>query len=94
MKVIWSDRALKSLAAIHAHISADSEANARRAIDRILKTGDQLSTFPFSGRIVPHPRRKNVRELIEQPYRIVYRVGSDNVEVVDVLHSARRTQWN
>ncbi len=94
MKVIWSDRALRSLAAIHAHISADSEANAHRVIDRILKRGDQLSTFPFSGRIVPHPRRKNVRELIEQPYRIVYRVGSDNVEVVDVLHSARRTQWN
>lgn len=94
MNVIWSDRALRSLAAIHAHISADSEANAHRVIDRILKRGDQLSTFPLSGRIVPHPRRKNVRELVEQPYRIIYRVGRDKVEVIDVFHSARRPPWN
>ena len=46
-EVVWSDRALKSLAAIHAHISADSEANAHLVIDRILKRGDQLSTFLF-----------------------------------------------
>jgi hypothetical protein len=35
MKVIWSDRALRSLAGIHARISADSEANAHRVIDHI-----------------------------------------------------------
>lgn len=64
MKVVWSNRALKSLAVINAHISADSEANAHRVIDRILKRGDQLSSFPLSGRMVPHPRRRNIRELI------------------------------
>jgi len=37
MKVVWSDRALRSLAAIHAHIAVDSETNAHRVIDRILK---------------------------------------------------------
>jgi len=94
MKVVWSDRALKSLAAIHAHISADSEANAHQVIDRILKKGDQLSTFPLSGRSVPHSRRPNLRELIEQPYRIIYRVGQNKVEVIDVFHSARRVPWN
>jgi len=90
MKVVWSDRALKSLAAIHVHISADSEANAHLVIDRILKRGDQLSTFPLSGRTVSHPIRKDLRELIEQPYRIIYRVRRQRVDIVDVFHSARR----
>ncbi|HEY3136166.1 MAG TPA: type II toxin-antitoxin system RelE/ParE family toxin [Blastocatellia bacterium] len=55
----------------------------------MLSRGDQLATFPLSGRMVPHRRRKNVRELIERPYRIVYRVRRDRVEVIDVFHSAR-----
>lgn len=93
MKVVWSDRALRSLAAIHAHISADSEANAHRVIDRILRRGDQLSAFPLSGRTVLHSRRPNVRELIEEPYRIIYRVRKNNVDVIDVFHSARRPPW-
>lgn len=75
MKVVWSDRALRSLAAIHARISADSETNAHQVIDRILRRGDQLSTFPHSGRSVPNSRRPNLRELIERPYRIIYRMG-------------------
>ena len=93
MKVVWSDRALRSLAAIHSHISVDSETNAHRVIDRILKRGDQLSAFPLSGRRLPHSRRPNIRELIEQPYRIVYRVRRNEVEVIDVFHSARRPPW-
>lgn len=94
MRVVWSDRALKSLAAIHAHISTDSETNAHRVIDRILRRGDQLSAFPRSGRTVPHSRRPNVRELVEEPYRIIYRVRKNEVEVIDVFHSARRPPWS
>ena len=91
MKVVWSDRALRSLAAIHAHIAADSETNAHKVIDRILKRGDQLSAFPLSGRAVAHTRSTNVHELIEQPYRIIYRVRRNQVEVIDVFQSARRS---
>ena len=92
MKVIWSDRALRSLAAIHAHISADSEANAHRVIDRILKRGDQLSNFPLSGRIVPHPRRKNIRELIEQPTESS--IASGEIQLRLSMSSIRRDMCN
>ena len=93
MKVVWSNRALRSLAAIHSHISADSESIAHQVINRILNRGDQLSAFPLSGRIVFHPRRSNIRELVEDPYRIVYRVRRNDVEVIDVFHSKKRAPW-
>ena len=91
MKVVWSDRALKTLAAIHARISADPEELAHRIIDRILKRGDQLAAFPRSGRIVDQFRRPNIREVIDRPYRIVYRIKKQEVEVIEVFHGAQRS---
>src|ERR1700733_8622392 len=89
MKVVWSDRALKSLAKTHSYISRDSEKRAHEVVDRILRRGDQLGAFPYSGRISPVPGL-NVREIVENPYRIIYRVKDDAVEVIEVLHGARR----
>ena len=94
MKVVWSDRALRSLAAIHERVSAASEeATAHRLVDRILRRGDQLATFPFSGRLVERYKRPGIRELIESPYRIVYRVTGQQVQVIDVFHSAQLPPW-
>ena len=94
MKVVWSDRALRSLAAIHEKISAAAEeATAHRVIDRILRRGDQLAAFPLSGRLVERYKRPGIRELIESPYRIVYRVTSQQVQIIDVFHSAQLPPW-
>ena len=57
MRVVWSNRALRSLADIHNHISADSEEGANRTADRILKRGDQLASFPKLGRVVDRYKR-------------------------------------
>ena len=94
MKVVWSDRALRSLAAIHERVSAASEeATAHQLVDRILRRGDQLATFPFSGRLVERYKRPGIRELIESPYRIVYRITGQQVQVIDVFHSAQLAPW-
>jgi plasmid stabilization system protein ParE len=90
MKVVWSDRALKTLAAIHGRISADSEERAHQVIDRILRRGDQIAAFPLSGRVVERFDRPNIREVIESPYRIVYRIKKELIEVIEVFHGARQ----
>ena len=93
MTVAWSNRALRSLADIHRHISADSEQAANQIVDSILKRGDQLASFPHLGRVVDRYRRPGIRELVEAPYRILYRVGREAVEIVDVFHSAQLPPW-
>ena len=45
--------------------------------------------FPESGRIVPEYNLRNIREIINQNYRIVYRVKSEIVEIVTIVHGAR-----
>ena len=94
MKVIWSNRALRSLAAIHERVSAESEAaTAHRVVDRILQRGEQLAAFPFSGRIVERYKRPGIRELIESPYRIVYRATRQHIQIIDVFHSVQLPPW-
>jgi len=93
MTVVWSNRALKSLADIHHHISLDSEHAANQMIDTILKRGDQLATFPKLGREIARYNRPGIRELIEAPYRIIYRVHRTTVQVIDVFHAAQLPPW-
>ena len=90
MTVLWSNRALRSLADIHHPISTDSKEAANRTT---LKRGDQLASFPHSGRLVARYNRPGVREPIEAPYRIMYRVRREEVEVLDVFHSAQLPAW-
>lgn len=94
MRVVWSDRALKSLADIHTRIAWEvSDEQANKVVDGILRRGDQLETFPAPGRNVTHYNRPDIRELIEGPYRIVYRVGASDIEVIEVFHGAQRPPW-
>jgi toxin ParE1/3/4 len=93
MRVVWSDRALRSLADIHSHISTDSEDAANRTVDRILKRGDHLAAFPRLGRTVDRYKRPGIREVVEAPYRIVYRIRSQAVQVIDVFHSTQLPPW-
>jgi plasmid stabilization system protein ParE len=56
---------------------------------RIFDRGKQLEAFPESGREVPEVGKPEVRELIEPPYRVIYRLTGDRVEVVAVVHARR-----
>ena len=93
MTVVWSNRALRTLADIHRHIASDSEATANQTVDRLLKRGDQLAAFPRLGRVVERYGRPGIRELVEAPYRIIYRVRRQDVEIIDVFHSAQLPPW-
>ena len=89
MKVRWTDEALRHLDDIHRHIAGDSPFYARRMVDKITRRSRQIGPFPQSGRMVPEYQDIDVREVIEPPYRIVYRVAADRVDVLAVFHGAR-----
>jgi len=76
--------------AIYEHIAQDAPLYAQRVVDRITRRSEQIAQFPESGRIVPEYEAPDVREVIERPYRIIYRVKAERVEVLAVLHGAQR----
>jgi plasmid stabilization system protein ParE len=89
MKVVWSATAAAHLTAIHQFIARDSERYALRMIDRLTRRSQQIGFFPQSGQLVPEYNDRSIREVIEGPYRIIYRVDSDRVIVVSVVHGAQ-----
>ncbi|HEX6963333.1 MAG TPA: type II toxin-antitoxin system RelE/ParE family toxin [Lacipirellula sp.] len=90
MKVKWTHTATKHLKGIYGYIAADSPQYARRMIDRITRRSQQLAAFPESGGVVAEYNDSSIREALEGPYRIIYRVLSDRVDVVAVIHGARQ----
>jgi plasmid stabilization system protein ParE len=90
MNVHWTEAALADLRGIEAYIALHSERYARAMIDRILRRTEVLAQFPQIGPAVPEYEDESLRELFEHPYRIVYRVLETQVDVVAVVHAARR----
>lgn len=49
----------------------------------------RLQTWPQSGRVVPERASLGYRELIVTPYRVVYAVLEDEVQVLRIWHGRR-----
>jgi toxin ParE1/3/4 len=88
MKVHWTETAEKHLDAIYQYISHNSPEYAKRTIDRLTRRSQQISTYPLSGRIVPEYEMEQIREVIEGPYRIIYYIKPDQIDVLAVIHGA------
>ncbi len=83
----WTERATDQLAVIAEYISITSPVYAEQVVERIAKRFQQAQSFPDSGRAVPEARPgEPLRELIETPYRLVYAVRPEAIEVIAVLH--------
>ncbi|MCX6999029.1 MAG: type II toxin-antitoxin system RelE/ParE family toxin [Candidatus Sumerlaeota bacterium] len=86
MKVHWTDNAIVHLLDIYEYIAHDSPIYAKLIIDRIIKRSEQIADFPMSGRKVPEYEADDMREMIEKPYRVIYKIKSDQIDVLAVVH--------
>lgn len=82
----WTEHAIDQLGAIVEYISLASPVYADQVAERILARLAQAQEFPASGRRVGEADLEELRELIESPYRIIYRFGATDIVVVTVVH--------
>jgi toxin ParE1/3/4 len=87
MKVLWTETAENHLEAIFSYISLDSPEYARQMIDRITQRSIQAVSFPLSGRKVPEYDVEHIREVLEGPYRIIYLIKHNQIDILAVIHS-------
>jgi toxin ParE1/3/4 len=90
MSVHWTESALSDLRAVETYIARHSAQYARAMVERIFARSDQLAAHPRLGPIVPEFEDEALRELFEDPYRIVDRIDVDRVDIVAVVHAARK----
>lgn len=86
MRVHWTDRAKARLRLIYDYIAEDSPQTALQVVDRLTVRSQQLKEVSRSGRKVPEYNHKDVRELLEKPYRIIYIINPNQVDVLTVMH--------
>lgn len=86
MIVNWTDFAKAKLHLIHGIIAEDSPMVADKTIKRIVNRSIQISELPNSGRKVPEYNLSEVREVLERPYRIIYRIMTNRIDVLTVMH--------
>jgi addiction module RelE/StbE family toxin len=89
MKVHWTKTAEEHLDAIYAYIALDSPEYAKHMVDKLTRRSEQIAQFPLSGRKVPEYEQDKVREVIENPYRIIYYIKSDQIDILAIIHTAR-----
>jgi len=89
MRIVWTEPALRDLAAARAYIALDKPEAARGQVERILTAVAGLVPFPNLGR---PGRRPATRELVVTgtPYVVPYRVRGDVIEVLRVFHGRQR----
>jgi len=90
MIVNWTEAALADLQAIERYIARHSPQYGRSMVERIFARTERLTDSPQLGAEVPEFDDTSLRELLESPYRIVYQVYAQRVDVVAVVHGARR----
>jgi len=86
VRVVFTAHAVSRLRQILAYIAADSPANAAAVVERIVARAETLDKLSFRGRRVPECPHDNVREVSEPPYRIIYRVTANVVQILTIMH--------
>ncbi len=91
LKIEWSPTAKLDFKDIILFIAENNPLAANQFRNRILNHIKQLPKFPVSGRVVPEFQEDNIREIIQSPYRIVYRIKNNKnvIEILRIWHAAR-----
>ena len=90
MNVVWTDEAKVHLDGIYQYIKRDAPFYARQTVDKLTRRVEQLIDHPRSGRIVPKYDDENLRELIVYPYRFIYRIKPELIDIIAVFHGAQQ----
>ena len=90
VRINWTKLAVSDLLNIYEYISKDSKRYAEMQVVRIKVSTKVLVLFPLSGKVVAEIDQKEIRELIEGKYRIIYKlVSPTQIDILTVHHSAR-----
>ena len=76
-------------------IAIDNPMNAQNILKRIETKINSLKKFPERGGYVPELLRHNVKEyrqLLESPWKIIYSIKDDIVNVLIIIDTRRNTQ--
>lgn len=90
MVIRWLASARSDLKSIYEYIALDSKRYARLQVDRITSATQILKKEAYIGKPVKEFQNESIRELVEDNYRIIYKiVGPSEIHILLIHHGAR-----
>ncbi len=86
MKIFWSTLALERVLEIAENKSEKDKKKGELWVDTIFAAVKRIEQFPKSGRKVPELNREDLREVLFESYRIIYKLNKEQIEVLTVRH--------
>ena len=87
MIVRWTPTGLRDLECLHAYVAEDNAEAAAINVERSLAAIEELRWHPEMGR---RGRVSGTRELVVSPYIIAYLVKGTALQILGIIHGARR----
>ena len=85
----WTEQAVEQLEAIADYISLSSPVYAESVVEKVFARVQIALEYPESGIKVPEYDTPEIRQLIEWPYRIIYRHHQEAIEILAIVHGRR-----
>ena len=86
MIVRWTPLAIERLSDIVEYISVDNPNAAIKWAEEVFEKVNHLEKYPESGRILPEFNKSDLREIIFNNYRIIYRSERKQIAILTVKH--------
>lgn len=86
MRVYWTPSAQARLLEIRSYLEEHAPTVAGSVAIDLARRALALGDLPSMGKRLERYRPAEVRELLERPYRLIYRVTPERVEILTVLH--------
>ena len=87
MRVLITPGARRRLREIETYVAKEASTGiARDLITCIVRHMQLLEHPPLLGKRMTRYANADVRELYERPYRVIYRVRDDRIEILTVMH--------
>lgn len=89
MILVWTETAIRDLESVWDYLASEKLSVADSQLERILDAVETLAQYPELGR---KGRIASTRELVitDTPFLVAYRVHKREVQMLAVLHGARR----
>lgn len=88
-RVVWTEGSRRELHDAIAYIAEDSRSGAIQLLEHVLAAAESLSELSERGHIVRERGDDAIRELLVDPYRLIYHVQGDTVVVLGLIHQRR-----
>jgi plasmid stabilization system protein ParE len=86
LRIVWSPTARRRAQAAVDYIALDRPQTSLEWFEGLVQRVELLRDLPEQGRVVPEWHEPSVREVSHEPYRVIYEVVDDRLEILTLSH--------